>query len=89
MLIQGIIYSLGCQLFFLAMTCMLNEWFVKRRGLAYGVMGCGSALFGLALPFFCRWMLDRWGFRNALRAYGVFIVSSTFMLPRLVVPLQR
>ena len=35
---QGIIYGIGIQIMYYPVLSMLNEWFVKRRGLAYGIM---------------------------------------------------
>lgn len=35
---QGLLYGIGIVIIYYPMLSMLNEWFVKRRGLAYGLM---------------------------------------------------
>jgi MFS family permease len=35
---QGVLYGIGIVIIYYPMLSMLNEWFVKRRGLAYGLM---------------------------------------------------
>jgi hypothetical protein len=35
---QGIIYGLGFLLMYYPMLSMLNEWFIVRRGFAYGIL---------------------------------------------------
>jgi MFS family permease len=38
LLTQGFLYGVGCVIFYYSVLSMLNEWFVRRRGLAYGLM---------------------------------------------------
>jgi len=35
---QGILYGVGIMTLYYPMLSMLNEWFIVRRGFAYGVM---------------------------------------------------
>ena len=35
---QGLLYGLGFVVIYYPLLSMLNEWFVKRRGLAYGIL---------------------------------------------------
>jgi hypothetical protein len=37
-LAQGVFYGLGFLVLYYPLLSMLNEWFVARRGLAYGVL---------------------------------------------------
>jgi MFS family permease len=39
---QGVICALGSGLLFTPTTLYLDEWFVKRKGLAYGIMASYS-----------------------------------------------
>ncbi|KAK3167214.1 hypothetical protein OEA41_010340 [Lepraria neglecta] len=48
---QGVICALGSGLLYSPTTLYLDEWFVQRKGLAYGVMLASKSLAGAALPF--------------------------------------
>jgi hypothetical protein len=37
-LTQGLVYGIGFLVLYYPLLSMLNEWFVKNRGLAYGVL---------------------------------------------------
>ncbi|KAK0940896.1 hypothetical protein LTR48_000549 [Friedmanniomyces endolithicus] len=74
---QGAVYGVGWVVCYTPLLFMLNEWFVERRGLAYGVLFGASGVSGMVIPVVVGWMLERWGFRVALRVYaGVTIVVS-------------
>ncbi|PQE07642.1 hypothetical protein CJF30_00007369 [Rutstroemia sp. NJR-2017a BBW] len=51
----------------------LDEWFIKRKGLALGVMWSGDSVgtSGLIFPFLLSFLVDRYGFRNTLRIWAV------------------
>jgi len=38
MVTQGILYAMGYVILYYPVLNMVNEWFVKKRGLAYGLM---------------------------------------------------
>jgi MFS family permease len=38
MFTQGFLYGVGIVLLYYPVLSLLNEWFIKRRGLAYGIM---------------------------------------------------
>ncbi|RDW77830.1 hypothetical protein BP6252_05883 [Coleophoma cylindrospora] len=73
-LCQGIVYGIGFLIVSYAVFSMLNDWFVKRRGLAYGIQLSASGIGGLVLPFPLQALLKRWGFSITLRIYAVTIV---------------
>ncbi|KAK1080027.1 hypothetical protein LTR33_005890 [Friedmanniomyces endolithicus] len=73
----GAVYGVGWVVCYTPLLFMLNEWFVERRGLAYGVLFGASGVSGVVIPVAVGWMLERWGFRVALRIYaGVTVVVS-------------
>lgn len=85
---QGVLYGCGFTILYLPMLCMLNEWFVQRRGFAYGILFAGGGFSGLGLPFLFEWLLDRYGHRTTLRviaALQLFTVGPILPLlkPRL------
>lgn len=68
----------------------MDEWFIKRKGLAYGIMWSGTGLAGVVLPLFMESLLGSLGFRTTLRLWaGLLFVLTTplswFIKPRLPV----
>jgi MFS family permease len=39
---QGVMYALGCTLLYMPSNLYIGEWFVRRRGLAFGVVWAGT-----------------------------------------------
>ncbi|OAG24882.1 hypothetical protein CC77DRAFT_548390 [Alternaria alternata] len=46
---QGVIYALGGSLTYSPCILYMDEWFDKRKGLAYGIMWAGTGLAGVIL----------------------------------------
>jgi MFS family permease len=74
-------------------TCMLciNTWFLRKRGLAMGIMVSGSSLGGVIFPI----MLDRlfgsvgfgWGVRAAgFLIFGLLVIANFLVKSRLPPP---
>ncbi|PHH91486.1 hypothetical protein CDD83_269 [Cordyceps sp. RAO-2017] len=63
---QGVLYALGCGLLFSPMSMYMDEWFVERKGVAYGVMWGGKSAVGVAMPFVFSALLQRFGLRPTL-----------------------
>jgi MFS family permease len=70
-LTQGLGYGVGCLILYYAILSMVNEWFVERRGLAYGVLFAAGGLSGIGLPFLAEYLLKRFGYANTLRMFAV------------------
>lgn len=64
---QGVICALGCGLLFTPITLYLDEWFVKRKGLAYGVMWTGKFAAGVGVPFAIELCLQKFGSKVTLQ----------------------
>ncbi|KAK5154627.1 hypothetical protein LTR04_006002, partial [Oleoguttula sp. CCFEE 6159] len=88
-LFQGVLYGAGWVICYAPFLLMLNGWFVRKRGLAYGILFGASGISGLFIPFVVEALLRRFGFRIALRLYAIATVvisgpSTVFMIkPRL------
>lgn len=88
LLTQGLLYALaGCFLYY-PLFLYIDEWFVRRKGLAYGILWAGSGSGGLMGPFLLEWGLSRYGARAFLRGYAVAMVLAVgpmlvFVRPRL------
>lgn len=70
-LTQGVLYGLGFLILYMPMLYMLNEWFVMRRGFAYGVLYAGSGVSGIGIPFLLDFLLSSYGRRTTLRIVSV------------------
>ncbi|KAK0116216.1 hypothetical protein ONS95_013243 [Cadophora gregata] len=91
-LTQGVLYALGGCIIYYPTLLYIDEWFVQRKGLAFGIMWAGTGAGGLIIPFVLNSLLQRWGFRTTLRIWGtaLLILSSPlicFLRPR--IPVSR
>lgn len=75
LLTQGAMYGIAFVAVYFPMLSLFNEWFVEKRGLAYGILSAAGGSTGLGLPFLLNWGLDRYGYATTLRAYSIAIVS--------------
>ncbi|PYH90704.1 hypothetical protein BO71DRAFT_461712 [Aspergillus ellipticus CBS 707.79] len=69
----------------------MEDWFHHRKGLAFGVMWAGTGLGGVILPIVIEQLLNRYGFRAALRAFAIALFLLTaplvyFVKPRVPIP---
>ncbi|KAF7595899.1 hypothetical protein BBP40_004392 [Aspergillus hancockii] len=85
---QGIVCAIGNGLVFSPTTLYLDQWFIRRKGLAYGIMWAAKSICGVALPFAAGACLERFGTRTTLRAWTVTALLSTlaalpFVKPRI------
>ncbi|KAH6718038.1 major facilitator superfamily domain-containing protein [Leptodontidium sp. MPI-SDFR-AT-0119] len=82
---QGVIYGVGFLIISYATFSMLNEWFIKKRGLAYGILLSAAGTGGLGLPFLLQVLLEKYGYAMTLRIYAVatvIIVGPAILLVR-------
>lgn len=81
-LTQGVMYGLGFTIAEYPVLSMLNEFWVARRGMAYGLMCASSGLSGAVFPFVIEKLLERYGYQTTLRSMGVglFILTAPLML---------
>lgn len=77
---QGVMCALGCGLLFTPTTLYLDEWFVKRKGLAYGIMWAGKSAAGVGIPFAMEVSLQRFGPSVTLQAWTVVTVRGIRVL---------
>ena len=79
-LTQGVLSALGSGLLFTPTTLYLDEWWVTRKGLAYGIMWAGKSATGVGLPFVANASLGRFGPGVTLRAWSVVTVGVVYLL---------
>jgi MFS family permease len=85
---QGVLCAIGSGLLFSPTTLYLDEWFISRKGLAYGTIWAGKSLAGVIFPFLMSALLTRFGARTTLRAWAISLVIITtpllyFLKPRI------
>jgi len=85
---QGILYAIGGTMLYTPTILFLNEWFIRRKGLAFGIMWAGTGMSGVIIPFVMNWGLYKYGFATMLRAWSIVLVVLSgplliFVKPRL------
>ncbi|KAK1140402.1 hypothetical protein N8T08_010346, partial [Aspergillus melleus] len=83
---QGVVAAIGNGLIFSPSTLYLDQWFIRRKGLAYGIMWAAKSICGVALPFAARACLEQFGARTTLRAWTVVTLLSTLVTLPFVKP---
>ncbi|VUC34756.1 unnamed protein product [Clonostachys rosea] len=78
---QGVGYALGGTICFCPCVVYVEEWFVKRKGFAYGVMWAGTGTGGCTIPLLLEFLLNRYGFRFTLRLWSglIFALVAPFL----------
>ncbi|KAJ5094827.1 hypothetical protein N7456_010688 [Penicillium angulare] len=89
---QGVAYGIGASLAYAPTIVFMEDWFVRRKGLAFGIMWAGTGLSGVILPVVLQWMLDTYGHKTALRAWSIVLLVMGgpllfYLRPRL--PISR
>ncbi|KAI9735761.1 MAG: hypothetical protein M1818_006370 [Claussenomyces sp. TS43310] len=87
---QGVLCAIGSGLLFSPTTLYLDEWFIAKKGMAYGTMWAGKSVAGVVMPFVMNALLDSYGPRTTLQAWAVTLLIITapllfFLKPRVPV----
>ncbi|CAI7589679.1 unnamed protein product [Penicillium glandicola] len=87
---QGVGFGIGGCIAYSPSILYMDEWFVHRRGLAFGITWAGSGVSGLIFPIGLEKLLNRFGFETTLRVVSVvvFVLAAPFLYfhkPRLPV----
>ncbi|KAL2181351.1 major facilitator superfamily domain-containing protein [Thermothelomyces heterothallicus CBS 202.75] len=87
---QGVFYAVGGSIAYASCIVYLEQWFVARRGLAFGIMWSATGLSGVVLPLLLERLLSAYGHPTTLRLFAclVFLLTaplSWFIRPRLPV----
>ncbi|KAJ5350010.1 hypothetical protein N7541_007737 [Penicillium brevicompactum] len=78
---QGIIYPIGACMLYYPVLIFIDEWFVQKKGFAYGVCWAGSGVAGTIFPFLIRWALSRFSFKVTMWAWcvGMILLVCPFL----------
>jgi predicted MFS family arabinose efflux permease len=85
LLTQGVMYGVGFIIFYYPILSMVDEFWVKRRGMAYGLLCSASGASGAVMPLIIQVLLRKYGHQTTLRAVAVALVVLTGPL----IPLLR
>lgn len=77
LLTQGVMYGIGFIIFYYPILSMVDEFWVRRRGMAYGLLCIASGASGAVTPLIIQHLLRRYGYHTTLRAVAVALVVLT------------
>ncbi|KAF5015229.1 hypothetical protein F66182_13513 [Fusarium sp. NRRL 66182] len=60
-LTQGVAYGVGFLIFYYPILSMVNEYWITRRGMAYGILCGASGVSGSVMPFVLHALLGKYG----------------------------
>jgi MFS family permease len=88
---QGILLGICGSIAFCPLLVFADQWFDKRKGLAFGIIGSGAGFGGLILPLIINALLENVGFSNTMRIwasilFGIGMPLAYFVRPRLLLP---
>ncbi|KAL8877425.1 MAG: hypothetical protein Q9198_004560 [Flavoplaca austrocitrina] len=76
-LTQGIMYGVGFLIFYYPILTLVDEFWVRRRGMAYGLLCSASGASGAVMPLVLQALLRRFGYPTTLRAVAVMLIVLT------------
>ncbi|KAL3449066.1 MFS general substrate transporter [Aspergillus insuetus] len=74
---QGLLYGIGFVTLSYPIISMVNEWFVARKGMAFGLISASSGVTGAGMPFIIEALLQKYGHKTTLRACAVGLALLT------------
>ncbi|KAJ4343891.1 hypothetical protein N0V87_000174 [Didymella glomerata] len=74
-LAQAICSPLGLNCIFNAATSTIPTWFLKKRGIAYGIMAAGSGLGGIIIPIMASHLIPKIGFGWTMRTIAFMLLG--------------
>lgn len=74
---QGVMYGVGFIVLTYPIICMVDEWWIQRKGMAFGVISCASGASGAVMPFITSALLEKYGYKTTLQATAVAMALLT------------
>ena len=74
---QGVMYGVGFVTLTYPIISMVNEWWIARKGMAFGLLSASSGATGVFMPFIIEAMLQRYGYKITLRATAIAMAIIT------------
>jgi MFS family permease len=79
-LVQGLLIGVGSSATFAPLIADTSQWFVRRRGMAVGIVASGSYLAGAVWPPIVQHFIETVGWRRAYLGIGVVCAASMLAL---------
>lgn len=76
-LTQGITYGIGFLIFYYPIISFINEFWVERRGMVYGILCASSGVSGVVMPYAIEALLNKYGYQTTLRIIAVGLAVLT------------
>jgi predicted MFS family arabinose efflux permease len=70
-------YGVGFLIFYYPIISFVNEFWIERRGMAYGILCASSGLSGIVMPLGIEAMLNKYGYPTTLRATAIGLAVLT------------
>lgn len=85
---QGILFGIGGCFAYVPANLYIDEWFVARKGLAYGILWSAGGVGGVVFPIILESLLHKTGFQTTTRICAGILFGSAaplafFVRPRL------
>jgi MFS family permease len=77
---QGVMYGIGFVTLTYPIISMVNEWWLLRKGMAFGLISAASGASGTFLPFIISALLQRYGHKVTLRVIAIGMTILTLPL---------
>lgn len=92
--VQGILFGAGGCIAYCPCTLYIDEWFDRRKGMAYGIVWSAAGAGGVILPLALQALLESFGFRTTMRIWSGIIFAlaiplTWFVKPRLPILADR
>ena len=78
---QGMLYGLGFVTVTYPIISMINEWWVVRKGIAFGLISSASGAMGAVMPFVIEALLKKYGHQRTLRGCAVTMATHALYTP--------
>ncbi|KAH8812619.1 putative MFS monocarboxylate transporter [Xylogone sp. PMI_703] len=85
-LTQGLLNAVGSGMMSYPTMIFLDQWFVRRKGLAFGILWGSTSFSGMGVPFFITWSLNNFSFRTTLRIWVLVTVILAIPLIPFIKP---
>src|SRR5262245_34792073 len=85
-LVQGVLIGTGSSATFGPLLADTSQWFLRRRGMAMGVVASGSYLAGAIWPPIVQHFVEAAGWRRAYLGIGIFCAASMLALVAVLRP---
>lgn len=83
---QGILFGIGGCFAYCPCTLYIDEWFVRRKGFAYGIVWSAAGAGGAVLPLVLEALLKNYGFQTTVRICSGILFGSAAPLAYFIKP---